>query len=342
MRDVQDILAWYPQVPRNPRITPVAVGGFSGARVFHVETDSVPFCLKQWPTASPPPERLRELHRFLKFLQQRGVSEVAVPLESRGGLTLLEVEGRFWQLEPWKPGTADFLAQPRDQRLRNAMHALARLHTVAAEYVASATGREWFFRSEAAPSPSIAQRLSMIRDHDHEWLQVVAASASTRWEIPVRSLLEAPLRHYAWTAPTIAAELASLETTAFRLHPCLRDVWDAHVLFTGDEVTGIIDPGAARTENVASDLSRLLGSFLASDRPRWEFALSAYAEVRPLSLDERRLVRVLDRSGVVLSGLTWIERLSSRDDPGTLLPHLQRLARIAERMRLLAEEVDHL
>ncbi len=340
MRDVQDILAWYPQVRCNPCLTSIAVRGFSGAKVFRVESDSGPLCLKQWPTARPPSERLRELHRFLKFLHQRGVSEVAVPLESREGLTLVEVEGRLWQLEPWKPGTADFLAQPGDQRLRNAMHALARLHLAAAEYAATAAGREWFYQSEADGSPAVTERVAMLRRRDAEWLQVVVASGAKRWGPPVRSLLEEPLRYYTWTAPTIAAELASLQTTTFRLHPCLRDVWDAHVLFTGDEVTGIIDPGAARSENVASDLSRLLGSFLASDRPRWEFALGAYAEVRPLSPDERRLVRGLDRSGVVLSGLTWIERLSSGNE--ALPQHLQRLQRIVERMRLLAEEVDRL
>jgi homoserine kinase type II len=316
------------------------VRGFSGAKVFQVETDSGPLCVRQWPATRPPSERLRELHRFLKFLHERGVSEVAVPLESRAGLTLVEVEGRLWQLEPWKPGTADFLAQPGDQRLRNAMHALARLHLAAAEYAATAAGREWFYRSAADRSPAVDERVAMLRRRDAVWLQGVVASGAKRWGPRVRSLLEEPLRHYARTAPTIAAELASLQMTTFRLHPCLRDVWDAHVLFTGDEVTGIIDPGAARTENVASDLARLLGSFLASDQPGWEFALSAYSDVRPLSLDERRLVRVLDRSGVVLSGLTWIERLSSGNE--ALPHHRQRLGRIVERMRLLAEEVDQL
>lgn len=29
-----------------------------------------------------------------------------------------------------------------------------------------------------------------------------------------------------------------------RLHPCVRDIWHEHLLLTGNELTGLIDPAA--------------------------------------------------------------------------------------------------
>jgi hypothetical protein len=40
-------------------------------------------------------------------------------------------------------------------------------------------------------------------------------------------------------------------------------------------------------------------------------AVDAYAELRPLSSDECRLIPVLDRSGVVLSAAHWLERMKT-------------------------------
>jgi homoserine kinase type II len=89
----------------------------------------------------------------------------------------------------------------------------------------------------------------------------------------------------------------------------LCDVWHDHVLFTGDEVTGIIDYGAAKMDNVAADLARLLGSFIGDDVTMYEIGLDAYAAVRPLTDDERRLVPLLDRSGVVLGLANWLRQI---------------------------------
>jgi Ser/Thr protein kinase RdoA (MazF antagonist) len=62
-----------------------------------------------------------------------------------------------------------------------------------------------------------------------------------------------------------------------------------------------------RTDSVATDVARLLGSLVHDDAQGWEAGLSAYQEVRPFSAEERDLVRVFDESAVLLSGLSWIE-----------------------------------
>jgi homoserine kinase type II len=79
------------------------------------------------------------------------------------------------------------------------------------------------------------------------------------------------------------------------------------VLFVGDDVSAILDFAALRVDTVAGDLARLIGSFAGDDRIAWEQALAAYREVRPLTLDEARLVTAFDRSAVLLTGISWLD-----------------------------------
>ncbi len=67
-------------------------------------------------------------------------------------------------------------------------------------------------------------------------------------------------------------------------------------------------------------------------------ALEAYQSVRRLSIDELTLVGVLDRSGTLLSGMTWLAR---RYLANTAFAHpervVARLERIVRRLEHLAE-----
>src|SRR5262249_8410933 len=117
----------------------------------------------------------------------------------------------------------------------------------------------------------------------------------------------AVLDHYLRVAPRVTAKLSLALDASVPLQPCLRDIWHDHVLLTGDEVTGLIDPHAARSDSVATDLARLLGSLVGDDRGAWNAALAAYQQVRPLSLAELALVELFDQSAVLLSGMTWLD-----------------------------------
>jgi Ser/Thr protein kinase RdoA (MazF antagonist) len=319
-------------------------GGFSPAQVHQVDTGTAKFCLRAWPRSGPPRARLLELHRWLAFLHGRGITEVAVPLPAADGSTLTEHDSRLWQLEPWMPGQSDFRLHPNGERLRNAMHALARLHMAAAEYAAAEPGREWFYQTWDQPSPAVRERLDLLRSWTDNRIRSVRAAPRPHPEtgivvLPLEDTAEV-LQHFTWVAPTIARELASMAVERFRLHPCLRDVWHDHILFTGKHVTGIIDPAAARSENVASDLARLLGDFAGDDAGRWKFALDAYAEVRPLTDSEHRLVHVLDRSAVVLSALGWAERRIEITQPYFRTDDvLRRADQFVARLRVLADSI---
>ena len=104
----------------------------------------------------------------------------------------------------------------------------------------------------------------------------------------------------------LAAELAAALEMSVATQPCIRDIWQAHVLFEGDEVTGFVDFGAARMDTVSTDVARLLGSMVADNQEQWRLGLNAYLEIRSLSSPELELTRILDSSSVLLSGLNWL------------------------------------
>jgi Ser/Thr protein kinase RdoA (MazF antagonist) len=263
-----------------------------------------------------------------------------VPVSGSAGSSLIEIGGRLWQLEPWMRGTADFHQSPSPERLHSAMQILARVHLAARDYICSPSGRTWFDRRPATPSPACGERLDLFQN----W-------TPTRQRLAKQQLANASSPQFARVAGDVLQlfevarrpverELLEFQNVPVPLHPCLRDVWHDHLLFTGDDLTGLIDPSATRMENVAADLSRLLGSMVPDDRGSWQHALAAYSEVRPLSIDEQRLVGVLDRSGTTLGGMTWIDRFVNgrlREDE---LPRITtRLESIRDRLIRLVDGI---
>ena len=257
--------------------------------------------------ASVNRQRLFALHRLIAHVHSCGLTEVPVPIAGRDGATFFEAAGTVWQLESWMPGLADFAIRPSDVRLRAALTALARWHRAAARFVDHDAERAWFFSSGSGASPGLAQRAGEIARWTAQKIDVLhqhlAASSWREFADAGREILE----HYRRAAPFVGAQLQAGRESRIPLQPCLRDVWHDHILYTGDQVTGLIDPHAARTDSVATDLARLLGSLVGDDRRAWNVGLDAYQEIRPLSVAELALVELFDRTAVLLSGMTWLD-----------------------------------
>ncbi|MBW8885212.1 MAG: phosphotransferase [Planctomycetia bacterium] len=119
------------------------------------------------------------------------------------------------------------------------------------------------------------------------------------------------------------------------LQPAIRDVHHDHVLFTGEEVTGLIDFGAMRIDTPLADVARLVGSLVGDDHEARQFACDAYSELRPLSEADRRLIDVLDETGVVLGALNWLIWLYiEHRDMGPVGPIVKRLNELLTRLEI--------
>jgi len=111
------------------------------------------------------------------------------------------------------------------------------------------------------------------------------------------------------SVPELISELEPWRRVGVPVQFCVCDVWHDHVLFSGDVITGLIDYDSAKPDNVAVDLARLLGSLVGDDADAFARGLAAYEEVRPLNADERRLVPLLDRTGVLIGITNWLRWL---------------------------------
>ena len=286
----------------------------------------------------------------MEHLRHEGLPFVAVPLTASDGTTLLHDAGHDWQLEPWMPGVATFRDDPSANRLRAAMRALAQWHLAASRFNCSPGSpkpghavSQWFSSDGPSVSPTVADRLAHLQGAGEGKLlrveQRIYGIENDSIRRQTKRILELLRRGQAGGL----RELELIREIEVRLQPCLRDVWHDHVLFVGDSVTGLIDPAACRTESVACDLSRLIGSLIGDDPAKWAIAIEEYHQCRPLTTGERALMTVFNRTGVLLSGWTWLEWLCMERRPFPDLNAVEkRLHEILQRMEhLFADHSGH-
>jgi len=266
-------------------------------------------------------ERLGFIHAVLNHVAAK-MPVVPSPFRPAAGGTFVECAGRLWELTAWMPGQADYHERPNRQRLAAAMHVLARFHQLAAE-----VDRRRDVPPVLLERQQLRQRLlrgglteieEALRHPSHPDIDRLAARLFPCARQAIRSPRLAPLAE---------------KPLKRDLQPAIRDIHDGHVLFTGDEVTGLIDFGAMRLDTPLADVARLVGSLAEDDREARSAALAAYAELRPLTVDDRRLIDLLDESGVVLGALNWLIWLYvERREMGPAAPIAARLSRLLTRL----------
>src|SRR5262245_35451159 len=320
---VDDVLGRYPAPLRQGRLVALGNGGgFSGARIWRVESEVGPMCLRAWPPGKASQEFLRDIHALKRRALVAGLRFVPAVEWTSAGATCVEHAGRWWELTAWQPGTADFHAHPSSERLRAACSALSRLHAA------------WAPKPPTVRAlPAVLRRLARARD----WLELLA----TGWREPEcaqDSDPAGPVAQRAWRlviplVHRLPRQLGKWQACAVPVQPCLCDVWHDHLLFEGEALTGLIDYGGVKTDHVSVDLARMLGSLVGDDQERWTEGLAAYRGIRPLSAEEEALARMLDETGTILGAVNWLlwlyrDRREFEDRVGAA----RRLETLVERM----------
>jgi Ser/Thr protein kinase RdoA (MazF antagonist) len=318
-------LSLYPAHAR-PALSPVSMGnagGGSGARLWRFESGIGPLVARAWPPDGPGPAALAQIHRWLA--NAADLDFVPVPLETRDGRTLVEIDDRRWELAPWCRGVSDPGRPPSVVRLRAAFAGLAAFHQRLA------------FSATFGPSPGLGARLEeadeLLRSELSRIRQVVTNSppdsirdTAIRWEGLARDGL-----------PSVAARLRREASVAIALQPVLRDARPEHFLFEDDHLTGLVDFGAMGIDAPAADLARLLGEWTGRDLVARSEALAAYTSIRPLEPREAELIDVFAESAAWLGPARWVRWhfLEHRpfDDPDAVRRGLERaLDRLIERI----------
>jgi len=285
-------------------------------------------CLRKWPRPHPSRERLDFIHAVLLHVASQGITYVPAPVATVDGRTYVEHIGHRWELTRWMPGEANYHRVPTAAKLDAAMTALATFHRAAKSFPG--------VRGASGESPGIKQRIALLRrlqQTDYRRLaELVDTDRNKHFQFggAAKKILDV----FPVLAPAIGAQLSPAASIVTGQQPCLRDIWHDHVLFTDEEVTGIVDFGALQVETVATDIARLLGSLAGDHAESWQQGLAAYEVVRPLSQGEHDLITSFDRVNVLLSGMNWltwiyVDQRQFENDAQVLA----RLEHIVSRMR---------
>jgi Ser/Thr protein kinase RdoA (MazF antagonist) len=310
MEPVAEVLAAYTAFLRSARVIPLGnQGGFSGARVWQVVTDAGRFCLRGG-AATEARTHLEQRHALMAGAVAAGLRFVPAVLGAVDGSSVVEMAGRCWEVMDWLPGRADFHARPTTERLKAAASALAMLH-----------GTWWNLGTKRGPCPAITRRLETTR--------CPLPALPARLHPLLDDLLRRTRHSLARWRPEVPQLLKPWQDFACPLQPCLRDVWHDHLLFEGETLTGLVDYAAVGPDSVAADLARMLGSLVGDDDEAWRVAFDAYRQQRPLTAEEERLARVLDRTGVIGGLCNWLHWLA---EPGRVVADVALVARRLEQL----------
>jgi Ser/Thr protein kinase RdoA (MazF antagonist) len=298
--DHLQVLAFYGEQCRPHQVEPLgSAGGFSGARFWRLTTDSGRLCLRRWPKEFPSAEQLEFIQAVLWYVAREGFNLVPLPLENRRFAGYVRHAGYLWELAPWMPGRADYRRHPSPQKLRAAMVALAEFHLAAASFPLPA--------ESPGQSPGICERSTRLRDWMSGGLERLAGAMDPGVWPELAERGSRILALFPVAAKGIGKLLAASAGHEVALQPCIRDIWEDHVLYVGPRVSGLVDFGSMRPENVAGDVARLLGSMAGDDPSLWQAGLEAYGTRRPLCETEMDLVRSFDRSTTLMAGLNWLD-----------------------------------
>jgi Ser/Thr protein kinase RdoA (MazF antagonist) len=320
--------SWFPAA--EVAIEPLAAASFSGSVLYRVTSAAGCHVLKSFAPGTSA-ARIRFVHALMRHLRERGIGEVPAVRDTVAGETFVtDGDGQAWELQAFMPGLPR--ERPTAAAVSEAATFLGRVHAVAATMPENPP--------DVGPSPGMVRRIGQARGWlERPWGRLVEDSTAAR----CRSMLADALRPRVDRAAGLVADaaahrtiaaIAALEPRPVTRQAVLRDVWSAHLLFAAGRpprVTGLVDFHAAGIETPATDIARLLGSWLDPEAVTtvwWFEFLAAYvAGGGPAGLEHA--VPFLAASGIVFGLDNWFRwvLVEGRDFPGptAVLSRVDRL-----------------
>lgn len=298
------------------RWSPLPTRGLSGAELWRGEK----LVLKAHRSGVIAADKLAQIHAWQKVAGEPPHHLPFVPrvLRTRSGASFVTHAGRLWEMTTWMPGAADFHTHPSDARLQAACAALALLHRCWQRDVPPLA------TAPMGPIPGVLRRLKALSQWRDE-PPPLAGEALLLWRQARDDLRR--LRPEAITA------LSRWASCTFPLQPCLCDIHHDHVLFSGEEVSGIIDYAAMAIDHPAVDLARLLGSLVPGDERAFARGLNAYQQAGGHLAIPDHAVAFLAETGTLASLAAWMTRLHQAPHLWTDLPPLPaRLQRLLHQL----------
>lgn len=264
------------------RSTVSAYRGFVNETAF-IQTDEGQFVVRRNHRQSRAEERIYR-HRLMRYLREHGLPAPAL-IPTKDGETLLELEGRTYEISEFVQGEAFNPARP-DQAW-NLGHMLARYHQVTRNY--------------PPPPGEVRPRYSP---------QNVLAVNETLVQRDVMGDLSDTLAWYDGRAARLRKQLSD-ETYRALPHSVIHgDIHSDNVIFHQDEVVALLDYDQVEWDTPLADLADALVAFAsvernkvaptnwgvfpgALDEERAALLMAGYAQVSPLSKQELELLPTL-------------------------------------------------
>ncbi len=276
--------------------------GFSGAIVWRVQSGPAQFALKAYPPDWGDARRLVAIHQRIAVA---GPDLMPQTVPIRFGTTVMEGQGRLWDLMTWCEGSATQDVVP------TTIEAVAKLHI------------RWELPVlPSQPSDTVARQWAIL----DEWEEANVATAATDKLAHAVSLLSRQITPSRMALRPWLNRPVPMQT----IHG---DLWPGNVLIHHDHFSGIIDCAAVRVDSVTSDLSRLFGAINVEVKQR---IAEIYEPSRPLQPMEWELLQVLGRTGPVARLAQWlkwliVERRQFADPAAAERRFAEVLAQISER-----------
>ena len=326
-------------LPRWPisatEVSPIQSSGFSGAQLWKINaSESQTLCLKHYRSGSLTVEQLDGIHRVLIHAFNEGCDFVAKPMRLTDGFTTVVAGPQssptagLWDLSTWVPGSA--VTSFNDAQIKIAFASIARFHKAAAQ-VNLAFGPSPNLKQRQAQLAKLVRPESPALDEASDLLKTESIDPSLRG--PLTTIVDLLLRVPQSQIASLRTRLNEFATMELPLHPVVRDLRAEHLLFTDDQLTGLVDFDAMQMDSVAYDLSRLTSSMRLNET-QLHLALATYHAERPIQAAEAKLTQLLTGISRLLAPLSWVNWLVLEQRSFSNLAAVeQRLKEVAEDLR---------